>query len=99
MVEAQLGVGLVPEACAARYVASGNVVALPLDEAWALRQWNICVQDSPTLPAPVRLLLKHLTNREGRQPLPTARSVADGDVGFPKNDFGPTIPAPISPAR
>jgi DNA-binding transcriptional LysR family regulator len=99
MVEAQLGVGLVPEACAARYVASGNVVALPLDEAWALRQWNVCVQDSQTLPAPVRLLLKHLTNREGRQPLVAARSVADGDVGFPKNDFGPSTPAPISPAR
>jgi DNA-binding transcriptional LysR family regulator len=61
MVEAQLGVGLVPEACAARYVASGNVVALRLDETWALRQWNICVQDSHTLPPPVKLLLKHLT--------------------------------------
>ena len=58
---AVLGVGLVPEACAARYVASGNVVALRLDETWALRQWNICVQDSHTLPPPVKLLLKHLT--------------------------------------
>jgi DNA-binding transcriptional LysR family regulator len=66
MVEAQLGVGLVPEACAARYVASGNVVALTLDEPWALRQWNICVQEGQTLPPPVRLLLKHLTNSEAR---------------------------------
>jgi DNA-binding transcriptional LysR family regulator len=66
MVEAQLGVGLVPEACAARYVASGNVVALTLDEPWALRQWNICVQESHTLPPPVRLLLKHLTNSDTR---------------------------------
>ena len=61
MVEAQLGVGLVPENCAIRYVAAGNVVALKLDEPWALRQWNICVQDSHTPPPPVRLLLKHLT--------------------------------------
>jgi DNA-binding transcriptional LysR family regulator len=62
MVESQLGVGLVPEACAARYVASGNVVALTLDEPWALRQWNICVQEGHTLPPPVKLLLKHLTD-------------------------------------
>ena len=32
-----------------------------LDEPWAVRQWNICVQDTQTLPPPVRLLLKHLT--------------------------------------
>jgi DNA-binding transcriptional LysR family regulator len=66
MVEAQLGVGLVPEACAARYVASGKVAALRLEESWALRQWNICVQEGHTLPPPVRLLLKHLTNSEAR---------------------------------
>ena len=38
------------------------VDALALDEPWALRQWNICVQDSHTLPPPVKLLLKHLTD-------------------------------------
>jgi DNA-binding transcriptional LysR family regulator len=65
MVEAQLGVGLVPEACAARYVQGNNVVARPLAESWALRQWNICVRDGQALPAPVRLLLNHLTNVEG----------------------------------
>jgi len=61
MVEARLGVGLVPEGCAARYVASGTLKAIELDEPWAVRQWHICVQDSPSLPSPVRLLLKHLT--------------------------------------
>jgi DNA-binding transcriptional LysR family regulator len=61
MVEARMGVGLVPEGCAERYVAGGRLVAIKLDEAWATRQWSICVQDSQTLPPPVRLLLKHLT--------------------------------------
>lgn len=61
MVEAKMGVGLVPEGCAERYVAGGRLVALKLDEAWATRQWTICVQDTQTLPPPVRLLLKHLT--------------------------------------
>ena len=62
MVEAQLGVGLVPEGCAARYVAGGKLAAVKLDEPWAIRQWNICVQDSQSLPPPVKLLLKHLTD-------------------------------------
>lgn len=61
MVEARMGVGIVPEGCAARYVAAGNLAAITLDEPWSVRQWNICVQDSQTLPPPVRLLLKHLT--------------------------------------
>lgn len=65
MVEAQLGIGLVPEGCAARYVSSGRLVQLHLDEDWALRQWNICVQDTDTLPPPVRLLLQHLTQGRG----------------------------------
>ena len=59
MVEAELGVGLVPESCAARYVGSGKLAAFALDEPWAVRQWNICVQEGQPLP-PVRLLLKHL---------------------------------------
>jgi DNA-binding transcriptional LysR family regulator len=62
MVEAQLGIGLVPEGCAARYVAGGKLVAIELDEPWAVRQWNICVQEGLSLPPPVRLLLKHLSD-------------------------------------
>ena len=62
MVEAQMGVGLVPAGCAARYVTGGMLAAIALDEPWAVRQWNICVQDSQGLPPPVKLLLKHLTN-------------------------------------
>lgn len=62
MVEAQLGIGLVPEGCAARYVSSGNLAVLQLEEPWAVRQWNICVQDSDSLPPPVRLLLNHLSD-------------------------------------
>ena len=66
MVEAQLGIGLVPEKCADRYVTSGNLVAIDLDEDWAERQWNLCVQETQAMPPPVRLLLNHLTNSESR---------------------------------
>ncbi|MEQ1940233.1 LysR family transcriptional regulator [Mesorhizobium sp. CN5-321] len=66
MVEAGLGIGLVPEKCAERYVTSGNTVAIVFDEPWSERQWNLCVQESQTMPPSVRLLLNHLTNSETR---------------------------------
>jgi DNA-binding transcriptional LysR family regulator len=66
MVEEKLGIGLVPETCATRYVAAGDVAAVTLDEPWAIRQWNICVQDGQTLPRPVQMLLKHLTRPQER---------------------------------
>jgi DNA-binding transcriptional LysR family regulator len=61
MVEAQLGIGLVPEGCAARYVTAGKLVAVKLDEPWSVRQFSICVQAGQSLPPPVKLLLKQLT--------------------------------------
>jgi DNA-binding transcriptional LysR family regulator len=60
MVEARLGIALVSEHHAARYVASGPLVAVPLDEDWAVRHWKICVRDAESLPAPVQLLIRHL---------------------------------------
>jgi DNA-binding transcriptional LysR family regulator len=65
MVEARLGIALVPEHHAARYVNSGPLIAVPLDEDWAVRHWKICVRDSDSLPAPVQLLVKHLGARHG----------------------------------
>jgi DNA-binding transcriptional LysR family regulator len=61
MVEAELGIGLVPDGCAARYVRGGRLAAVRLDEPWAVRQFSICVQESQSLPPPVKLLVKHLT--------------------------------------
>jgi DNA-binding transcriptional LysR family regulator len=63
MVEAKLGIALVPEHHAARYVVNAPLVAVRLDEDWALRRWNICVRDVPSLPPPVELLLQHLSPR------------------------------------
>jgi DNA-binding transcriptional LysR family regulator len=59
MVEAELGVGLVPEACGARYVGGGKVYMCMLDEPWATRQWNICVQENNTQPS-VEMLVNFL---------------------------------------
>jgi DNA-binding transcriptional LysR family regulator len=63
MVEAKLGIGIVPEHHAARYVNTAPLAAVPLDEDWAIRRWNICVREAASLPAPVHLLVRHLTSR------------------------------------
>lgn len=59
MVEANLGVGLVPEECGARYLGGGKIRMCLLDEPWGTRQWNICVQESNSQPA-VEMLVNHL---------------------------------------
>jgi DNA-binding transcriptional LysR family regulator len=81
MVEARLGIALVPEHHAARYVASAPVVAIALDEDWALRHWKICVRDAETSPAAVQSLVKHLTSFHA------ASEQADADC--------PTVRAPV----
>jgi DNA-binding transcriptional LysR family regulator len=63
MVEAGLGIALVSEHHASRRIASGQLILAALDEPWAVRQWKICSRDPKTLPAPVRLLLDHLSAR------------------------------------
>jgi DNA-binding transcriptional LysR family regulator len=70
MVEAGLGIALVSEHHALRRVASGQLVLAALDEPWAVRQWKICSRDPKALPAPVRLLLDHLSaQRQPREPV------------------------------
>lgn len=70
MVEAGLGIALVSEHFASRRIASGRLVFATLEEPWALRQWKICSRDPKALPAPVRLLLDHLSARaQPREPI------------------------------
>jgi DNA-binding transcriptional LysR family regulator len=83
MVEANLGVALVPDHHAARYAAAGNLVTAVLNEPWAVRQWQLCSREPRSLPAPVRLLLDHLSSRvKAREPvriMPPPRVVAMAD--------------------
>lgn len=63
MAEADLGIGLVPAQCAERYLSAMRIVAVPLDEPWAMRQLNLCFASFDTLPPAARQLVEHL----GRQ--------------------------------
>jgi DNA-binding transcriptional LysR family regulator len=61
MVESNMGIGLVPDKCAKHYIATHKLVAVALDEAWAERQWQICVRDVRSLSSPARLLVDYLS--------------------------------------
>ncbi len=65
MVEAGVGVGLLPESVAHRLKQSHRISVLSLDNPWAVRELKICVQRLDDLPAFGRDLVEHLV-REAR---------------------------------
>ena len=66
LVEARMGVGVVPlEITDGRFDPS-NLVAVPLDEPWAQRTLVLAVRNRASLPPATRLLVDHLLAIEGR---------------------------------
>ena len=63
MVQAGLGVAIMPQLIADSYRSSLKIAAIPLAEPWAVRRLDLCVQDMAALPAAARLLVEHLTRR------------------------------------
>jgi DNA-binding transcriptional LysR family regulator len=73
LVEAGLGIGLVPASVAERNASTRSVAAVPLAEPWARRPLNLGVRDLASLPVAARLLVEHLTAGEAcLQPSPAA---------------------------
>lgn len=67
MVEAGLGIAILPDTAADARALGGTLVARPLQEPWARRPLTLCVRaDAEALPAAARLLAAHLLGR----PLP-----------------------------
>lgn len=64
MVEAHLGIGLVPRAIAAHYARSLAIAEVALDEPWALRSLRLASRDPAALSIAARLLLDHLAGPE-----------------------------------
>lgn len=58
MVEAGIGIGIVPNSTAQR--VGGNMAVVPLCDPWAVRDLRACLRDGGSLPAPVRRLVEHL---------------------------------------
>ena len=61
MVEAGLGIGVLPRNAAEPYAETRHIKVLTLEEPWARRSLCICVRSLDALPAAARLLVDHLT--------------------------------------
>lgn len=60
MVEAGLGLGIIPDRLAAKLSPVMEISTVALQEDWAVREHNICVRDDVALPVAARLLLRYL---------------------------------------
>lgn len=60
MIEAGLGIGVLPEGAARPYAVAMKLRLLPLDDAWATRQVYVCVREYQALPVTARKLVDHL---------------------------------------
>ncbi|MEF7614204.1 LysR substrate-binding domain-containing protein [Aquincola sp. MAHUQ-54] len=50
MIEAGIGVGVLPDSAARRHAHTMAIVRVPLRDAWALRELQVCVRNLETLP-------------------------------------------------
>ncbi len=66
MVAAGLGIAVVPKATAAAYTAQLRLSTLPLTDAWATRQLQICTRSNEPLHAAAQSLLDHLLGHATR---------------------------------
>ncbi|WP_159915686.1 LysR substrate-binding domain-containing protein [Pantoea sp. 18069] len=68
MVGEGIGVGIVPQAVAARSARAAKVKRIALTDAWAARNLVLCVRDLEALPAPAQQLVQHLLAAAQRTP-------------------------------
>lgn len=60
MIEAGVGIGVVPEKAALRYATTMNIRIVELVDAWAERKLHVCVRDLDALPSFARELVQML---------------------------------------
>jgi DNA-binding transcriptional LysR family regulator len=69
MIEATVGVGILPESAARRHAQSMAIRIVPLNDGWALREMQICVRQLDALPVFARdlvdLLVEDARNAKG----------------------------------
>jgi DNA-binding transcriptional LysR family regulator len=68
LIQAGLGIGVLPEAAARVYARSMGLRLVRLTDAWAERRMFVCVRKDSPLPAPARLLVEHLVARPAAAP-------------------------------
>ncbi|WP_371227671.1 LysR substrate-binding domain-containing protein [Pseudomonas sp. QE6] len=69
MVEAGVGIGVIPETAARRHSRTMNLQILALDEPWVVRERSVLVRDREALPGCARALVELLRQTgDGRSP-------------------------------
>jgi DNA-binding transcriptional LysR family regulator len=63
LVECDVGIGIVPETTARWATRAMAIVAVPLTDAWAVRDLTICIRSFRDLPTHARQLVEHLRAR------------------------------------
>jgi DNA-binding transcriptional LysR family regulator len=63
MVEAGLGVAVIPQLIVEPHAQDGRIAVVPLSDPWALRRLSICLREGRDLASPARRMLEHLTSR------------------------------------
>jgi DNA-binding transcriptional LysR family regulator len=51
MIEAGVGVGVLPESAASRHAQAMDIAIVPLSDAWSVREMQICVRSMEALPS------------------------------------------------
>jgi len=67
LVQAGLGVGVLPEAAARSFAGPMGLRLIGLTDAWARREMFVAVRQIDAVPAPARLLVEHLRLKEARR--------------------------------
>ena len=57
MIEANVGIGVVPERAARRYARTMQIRAVPLSDTWAVRELQVCIRKDQELPIFARELV------------------------------------------
>jgi DNA-binding transcriptional LysR family regulator len=60
MIQAGLGIGVLPEAAARAFARPMGLRIIPLADSWARRRMFVCVRQYASLPPPARQLVDHL---------------------------------------
>ena len=71
MIQAGLGIGILPEDAARAYAKSMGLRLVSLTDPWATRKMYVAIREYGALPAPARSLVDHLSARS-RTPSPAA---------------------------
>ena len=64
MIQAGLGIGILPEAAALAFAESMGLRLVKLTDPWATRKMFVCTRSRASLAAPARLLVDHLTGKK-----------------------------------